>query len=193
MSEVEKLECMVDLETLGNRNDAVILSIGACLFRPNGDGVASDAFEVFVDPKSCVDSGLVMDTSTVMWWMGSGCKNDAERAKMNEARDLMVEKQTKAVPLRTALARFSAWFGGDKPIWGNGATFDNVILRNAYRAAGLDCPWQFWNDRCYRTMKNLAPDVKLQRQGTHHSAMWDAISQAVHLQQINRFITTSGE
>jgi len=184
MSETEKLECMTDLETLGSGSNAVILSIGACMFRPSGDGVAAEAFEVFVDPQSCVDAGLVMDPSTVLWWMGP---------KLGEARDVLMAKMEKAVPLRTALARFSAWFGTDKPVWGNGATFDNVILRNAYKAVGLECPWAFWNDRCYRTMKNLARGVPLQRQGTHHSAMWDAISQAVHLQQINRFITTSGE
>lgn len=193
MSETENLECMVDLETLGNRNKAAILSIGACFFRPAGDGIRSDSFEVFVTPESCVEIGMEMDPSTVMWWMGSGCKTGDDRAKMNEARDLMVEKQAKAVDIRTALNRFSAWFGSNKPVWGNGATFDNVILRNAYELAGIPCPWAFWNDRCYRTMKNLAPGIPMQRQGTHHSAMWDAISQAIHLQQVVRSITTSGE
>ena len=193
MSETINLECMTDLETLGNRNNAVILSIGACFFIPDGQGIRSDSFEVFVDPQSCVDIGMEMDPSTVLWWMGSAVKNNEERAKMNEARDIMVEKQKKAVHIRDALHRFSAWFGSDKPNWGNGATFDNVILRNAYELAGIPCPWSFWNDRCYRTMKNLAPSVKMQRQGVHHSAMWDAISQALHLQEITRSITTSGE
>ena len=192
MSETEKLECMADLETLGNRNNAVILSIGACHFFPHGDDVQRDAFEVFVKPESCVEIGMELDVSTVMWWMGSACKNGEERARMNEARDIMIEKQQRAVHIRDALHRFSAWIGQDKPVWGNGATFDNVILRNAYRLAGIECPWSFWNDRCYRTMKNLAPSIKMVREGVHHSAMWDAISQAKHLQQINRFIT-SGE
>ena len=184
MSETEKPECMVDLETLGNSNTAVILSIGACMFYPTGEGVLPDPFEAFVDPQSCVSAGLTMDPSTVLWWM------DDQR---DEARIALMDKMDTAVPLRTALARFSEWFGQSKPFWGNGATFDNVILRSAYTAVGLPCPWKFWDDRCYRTLKNLAPTVKLQREGVHHSAMWDAISQAKHLQQINRFIATSGE
>ena len=187
MSETEKLECMVDLETLGQGNNAALLSIGACLFYPSGDGVdihTNHRFEVFVKPQSCVEIGMKMDTSTVLWWMAP---------ERGEARDVLMGKMEKAVHIRDALHRFSAWLGSDKPVWGNGATFDNVILRNAYNLAGIPCPWMFWNDRCYRTMKNVAPTVKMQREGTHHSAMWDAISQAKHLQAINRFITNSGE
>lgn len=185
MSEVVVEEVMVDLETLGNGNKAVILSIGACKFFPEGQGVPDDPshrFEAFVDPQSCVDAGMQMDASTVLWWM------DPERA---EARDVMIANMEAAMPLSDALIHFAVWLGGDRPMWGNGATFDNVILRNAYKLAGLDCPWQFWNDRCYRTMKNRVPSVKMQRKGIHHSALADAVSQAEHLQSINRFL--SGE
>jgi exodeoxyribonuclease VIII len=42
-------------------------------------------------------------------------------------------------------------------------------------------PWRHWNDRCYRTVKSLYPDVKLERVGTHHNAVDDAESQARHL------------
>lgn len=181
MSETEKLECMLDLETLGNSNTACILSIGASLFLPTAQGV-SDSFEVFVKPESCVEIGMQMDVSTVLWWMAP---------ERGEARDVLMGKMERAVHIRDALHRFSAWVGRDKPVWGNGSTFDNVILRNAYKLAGIECPWAFWNDRCYRTMKNVAPTVKMQRQGIHHSAMWDAVSQATHLQEINRFL--SGE
>lgn len=192
MSE-QKLECMLDLETYGNSSNAVIISIGACHFEQHGTDARASTFECFVDPQSCVEVGMVMDVSTVNWWMGAECKTEEEREKMDHARRVLAEKLKMAIPLRQALHRFSAWLGEDKPVWGNGATFDNVILRNAYKLAGIPCPWQFWNDRCYRTMKNRVPSAKMQRVGVHHSAMWDAISQAEHLQQINRRITISGE
>ena len=185
MSKAETLECMVDLETLGNGNSAVILSIGACKFLPHGQGVdihTPHRFEVFVDPASCVKAGMVMDVSTVLWWM------DPTRG---EARDVMMANMERAVPLNQALHEFNAWLGADMPVGGNGATFDNVIMRSAYRATGVGCPWMFWNDRCYRTMKSKFPSVKMQRTGIHHSALADAVSQAEHLQSINRFI--SGE
>ena len=189
----EKPECMLDLETYGNTNNAAIISIGACHFKHGEETARESTFECFVDSQSCVDVGMVMDVSTVNWWMGADCKDDEQRDKMDLARRVLASKLKAAIPLRQALHRFSAWLGEDKPVWGNGATFDNVILRNAYRLAGIPCPWEFWNDRCYRTLKNMVPHVKMQRVGVHHSAMWDAISQAEHLQQINRRILISGE
>jgi len=189
----KKLECMLDLETYGRGNKAAIISIGATHFEPKGNEARYSTFECFVDPQSCVDIGMVVDVSTVNWWMGVDCKDSVDRDVMNAARTVLAEKLKMAVPIRDALHRFSAWLGENKPVWGNSSTFDNVILRNAYELAGIPCPWEFWNDRCYRTMKNLVPHVKMQRVGVYHSAMWDAISQAEHLQQINRRITISGE
>lgn len=173
------LEVMLDLETLGTGNNACILSIGAVKFDPYGDGFPPDApFEIFVDPKSCMDAGLQLDASTVLWWM---------HPDRDEAREVFVDKELK--PLDQALFLFEAWMGGDRPVWGNGATFDNVILRNAYKAAGRRCPWHFRNDRCYRTMAAVFPDAKWERIGTHHSAVDDAATQAAHLQRIMKGIT----
>jgi exodeoxyribonuclease VIII len=45
----------------------------------------------------------------------------------------------------------------------------------------MPVPWQFWNSRCYRTVKSLYPDNKLKRSGTYHNAVDDAESQARHL------------
>ena len=74
-------------------------------------------------------------------------------------------------------------------LWGNGASFDNIILANLYEAAarynyGLAAPWHFTKDRCYRTMKNLPNAPLLQRVGTFHNPLDDARTQAIHLQQI---------
>ena len=87
------------------------------------------------------------------------------------------------VDLPTALEGLAMWIGESPlPVWGNGATFDNVILRNAYQKTGLDCPWPFWQDRCYRTLKNLAPDIDRPELGTLHQALNDATVQAQHMQ-----------
>ena len=72
----------------------------------------------------------------------------------------------------------------DAHIWGNGAAFDNVVLASAFRATGMQVPWAFWNDRCYRTVKSLFSNVKLKRSGTHHNALDDAVTQAKHLLEI---------
>lgn len=157
-------DVMLDLETLGNGPNSVIIAIGAVKF--DATGLGSEFYQV-VDPESCVKAGLQMDTSTVMWWMK---QSDEARAAFDRP----------SAPLIAALADFAHWCG-DSVVWGNGASFDNTILSNAYRKTGIEQPWKFWNDRCYRTVKNLYPDVKLERVGTYHNALDDAKSQAVHL------------
>jgi len=169
-------QVMVDLETMGKNSNSAIISIGACKFDLNGDTIG-EKFHLVVDLESSIRTGGVMDASTVMWWMQ---QSDAARAVFSAKR---------TYDTNTALGEFTAWFGSKSlPTWGNGATFDNVILRNAYARVGLAPPWAYWDDRCYRTMKNMAPSVPLAKQGVAHNALDDAIQQAMHLQAITKHL-----
>lgn len=163
---------MVDLETLGNGSNAVIIAIGAVQFDHTGLG---QEFYTAVDPQSCVDVGMEIDVSTIMWWMK---QSDAARSAFDRT----------GAPILEALLSFSDYVrdsaGKGAEVWGNGATFDNVILSNAYRAVGVDKPWAYWADRCYRTMKNMYPLITQERVGTAHNALDDAIYQAAHMSQI---------
>lgn len=164
---------MVDLETLGNNSESVIISIGAVEFDETGVGAV---FYTTVDPQSCMDVGLKMDASTVMWWLR---QSDA-------ARRAFSGETYQPLTLPGALTRFSEFFAacGAEFVWGNGATFDNVILANAYAKVGLPRPWPYWGDRCYRTLKNLYPEVKMTNHGVAHNAKDDAIAQALHASAI---------
>lgn len=162
---------MLDLETFGNGNNAAIVSIGAVKFN---ETEILDEFHVGVDLASAVNVGLKMDPDTILWWM------DPDRADARAAL-LALDK----VDLYSALMGFKEWAGDDiAAIWGNGATFDNVILRSAYAACGVEYPVRFWQDQCYRTLKYRAPGVELVREGVHHDACDDARCQAKHLQAI---------
>lgn len=163
-------DIMVDIETLGTGPSAVILSIGAVAF--NADGVDPYWFYLNIDPQSAVDSGMKLSVSTIMWWMQ---QSDAARA---------VFKQQGA-PLKQALESFSTFckqFGtaSELRVWGNGATFDNVILTSAYGLVGVEKPWGYSGDRCYRTLKSLYPTVTQEKVGTAHNALDDATYQAKH-------------
>lgn len=161
---------MIDLETLGTGTNSVILSIGAVKF----DREITDTFYVNVDAASCQRYGLTIEADTVMWWLGS----EREQAR----NDLFKDERH---DLYDALDGFAQWFGPESmPVWGNGASFDNVLLRNAFSKTNISCPWKFWHDRCYRTMKNLMPGVEVARLGTHHNAFEDAVYQTNHLLRI---------
>lgn len=165
-------DVMVDLETMGNGPQAAIIAIGAVEF-DTSTGEIGERFYTVVDLASAVEAGGVMDASTVLWWMQQG---DAARAAFARGGE----------HIAVALQKFAAWMENrwkkaDVRVWGNGAAFDNVILGSAYRRNGTPQPWEFWNDRCYRTMKAQNPTVKMQRNGTHHNAVDDAEAQARHL------------
>jgi exodeoxyribonuclease VIII len=173
-------EIMLDLETMGNGPNAAIVAIGAAAFCPHERRVLGDSFYAPVSLASSVECGGDMDAGTVQWRL----------QQEHEARSLF-SKEADAIPIYAALTEFSMWVAnvaGTDPkkvkVWGNGADFDNVILANAYKRALLDQPWGTFNNRCYRTIKSLYPEVKMERSGTHHHARDDAISQAEHLCRI---------
>ena len=172
---------MIDLETLDNKPTSAIVSIGAVKFDPKF-GKLGDTFYRVVEIESALKFGTASG-STIKWWMK---QSDAARDVFN------MTTLENVSDLPTALRDFSDWLARtgqdfDYKVWGNGASFDNTILRHAYEQTGIPAPWQFWNDRCYRTFKGMWPQIKMtKRTGTHHNALDDAISQADHLSEILR-------
>lgn len=159
---------MVDLETFGVGRKAMPISIGAVKFDAIG---VLERFHVGITPESAQRAGFRMDASTMLWWL------DPERAPAWAAWG-----ELEKFSITEALDGFAMWFGPEQlRLWGNGATFDNVILRDAYNLCGFEFPTAWWNDRCYRTVKSLCPHIEMERVGTHHSAVDDAESQALHL------------
>ena len=160
---------MLDLETFGTQPNSAIAAIGAVHF---ADGEIIDQFYRKVDLQSCVQVGLSLDPSTIMWWV----------AQEGEAKAEILKPGT---ILTSCLIDFIDWLpNNDVYVWGNGVSFDNVILRNAYEKSLLKVPWKWTNDRCYRTLKNLFPSQRLLSHGTKHNALDDAIAQTKHLLSI---------
>jgi hypothetical protein len=169
---------MVDLETMGTEGTAAIIAIGAVKF--SSKGLGEEFYEV-IDLNTSVQAGLMIDPDTLMWWMGQS----------DEARKALTGK---TVPLFKALKEFSRFVGnnGEAKVWGNGSSFDNPILANAFKAVNLERPWKFWNDRCYRTVKELlGGNIPFERVGVYHNALDDAKSQAAHLIKILTVVNAS--
>jgi len=161
---------MLDLETLGTGANSAILSIGAV--EMDFDSLAlGREFYVVIDRQSCFDLGCTSDPATLKWWSDQS----------SEARTVLSEP---GIAADKALAQFSIWAPDYMELWGNGSDFDNAMLAELYRKVGSETPWKFFNNRCYRTMKNMFPRVTFMRQGTHHNALDDAKSQAMHMLKI---------
>ena len=166
---------MVDLETLGRRAGCVIVSVGAVKFDPQTGFVDTDnTFYKAITVESAMRYGLRVDPDTLRWWMR---QSDAARAVFDDPN---------ATSIQAALVQFAVWVSEDGEydnvkMWGNGASFDNPILAAGFEAVDIIQPWQFWNDRCYRTKKADHRDIPLNHNGVAHNALDDAVAQAHHL------------
>ena len=164
---LEKNNIMVDLETMATHPNAAIVAIGAVRFTDE----LKDTFYQVVDLKSAIEAGMDVNGDTINWWL---MQEEAARQAIT----------VPGLEFTQALSLFAKWLGEDAIVWGNGASFDNAILTNAYYKTGIPLPWHYADNRCYRTVKYFYPNVKLQRTGTLHNALDDAMSQAMHLIEI---------
>ncbi|MDE4606997.1 3'-5' exoribonuclease [Klebsiella pneumoniae] len=181
---IDYVHVMVDLETMGKKHNAPIVAIGAVVFDP-ATGSIGESFNKVVCLESSVNWGAVIDPSTVIWWL----------KQSSEARSAIVNDD--AIPLQDALLQFREFVsdnvaGGSKKaqVWGNGASFDNSILRSSYDCIAEDYPWEYWNDRDVRTMVELGqaisfdPKTTIPFEGSRHNALADAIHQARYVSAI---------
>ena len=190
---IDYVHVMVDLETMGKKHNAPIVAIGAVVFDP-ATGSIGESFYKVVCLESSVNWGAVIDPSTVIWWL----------KQSSEARSAIVNDD--AIPLLDVLLQFREFVsdnvaGGSKKaqVWGNGASFDNSILRSSYDCIAEDYPWEYWNDRDVRTMVELGqaigfdPKTTIPFEGDRHNALADAIHQARYVSAIWQRIITGNQ
>jgi exodeoxyribonuclease VIII len=157
---------------MGIGSNAAIVSIGAVRF----DKEVIETFYQTISLESCASIGMDIDANAVVWWLKQACRPRLEIALADSE-------------IRETLWNLSNWMikdfpGGPSEVWGNGSDFDNVILENAFDRIGVEAPWKFYNNRCFRTMKNQFPVEPPAREGDLHNALDDAIHQAKHLIEI---------
>ncbi|EIO5292606.1 3'-5' exoribonuclease, partial [Escherichia coli] len=108
---------MIDLETMGKNPDAPIISIGAIFFDPQ-TGDMGPEFSKTIDLET---AGGVIDRDTIKWWL-------------KQSREAQSAIMTDEIPLDDALLQLREFIDENSgeffvQVWGNGANFDNTILR----------------------------------------------------------------
>ncbi|HHH7701339.1 3'-5' exoribonuclease [Escherichia coli] len=168
----------VDLETMGKNPDAPIISIGAIFFDPQ-TGDMGPEFSKTIDIDT---AGGVIDRDTIKWWL-------------KQSREAQSAIMTDEIPLDDALLQLREFIDENSGeffvrVWGNGANFDNVILRRSYERQGIPCPWRWSNDRDVRTIVELGKAIDFDArtaipfEGVRHNALDDARYQAKYVSAI---------
>ena len=181
-------DIMLDIETLDTAQSAVVLSIGAVVFDPHSKELGEKFYVEFThDLATQQRVGRTVSADTAVWWMQQGA---ATKQIFADPAPEGVRRVSTAQGL-TEFASFVSRNGGkEAKLWGNGSDFDNAIVGSLFDSFGLVKPWSYSRNRCYRTMKRIfGEDVKVSRHGVHHNGLDDAITQAVHLQEIIACVT----
>lgn len=184
----EGIDIMCDLETLGTIPGSVILQIALVPFRINGmqignPGKESGAVEYKINSLRSQRAGFKVDDATETWWKRQNTDLTAEVFSGTMGpREVFCEVIT---------LDFQMWKKQYKTVrlWGNGSDFDNAMLASVYALFHRSTPWDFYNSRCYRTLKNLFPDVRSDEFiGQKHDALVDAFNQAKHCNKLLNYI-----
>ncbi len=165
---------MCDLETLGTGPNAAVLSVALVVFEDYDKSFRIvDRYYGKTNKKTITGD---IDADTVMWWM-----EQSDDARSELRTDSSTSPEYKVIHHVSEFLRDYS----DALLWGNGASFNNVILRSLLKRHNLDWPLKYNNDRCYRTVKAMFPQVpKPEFRGTKHNAWDDAMNQAEHLYAI---------
>ncbi|MDF8961153.1 3'-5' exoribonuclease, partial [Escherichia coli] len=172
------IHLMIDLETMGKNPDAPIISIGAIFFDPQ-TGDMGPEFSKTIDLDT---AGGVIDRDVIKWWL-------------KQSREAQSAIMTDEIPLDDALLQLREFIDENSgeffvQVWGNGANFDNVILRRSYERQGIPCPWRYCNDRDVRTIVELGKAIDFDArtaipfEGGRHNALDDARYQAKYVSAI---------
>ena len=172
------IHLMIDLETMGKNPDAPIISIGAIFFDPQ-TGDMGPEFSKTIDLNT---AGGVIDRDVIKWWL-------------KQSREAQSAIMTDEIPLDDALLQLREFIDENSgeffvQVWGNGANFDNTILRRSYERQGIPCPWRYYNDRDVRTIVELGKAIDFDArtaipfEGERHNALDDARYQAKYVSAI---------
>ncbi|EEQ6720003.1 exonuclease [Escherichia coli] len=169
---------MIDLETMGKNPDAPINALAGKFFDP-ATGEMGPEFSKTIDLET---AGGVIDRDTIKWWL-------------KQSREAQSAILTDEIPLDDALLQLREFIDENSgeffvQVWGNGANFDNTILRRSYERQGIPCPWRYYNDRDVRTIVELGKAIDFDArtaipfEGERHNALDDARYQAKYVSAI---------
>lgn len=139
---------MIDLETLGQSANSVILTFAAVAFDTSGTIIGQDFYRR-VDISSYEKYGqkFAISFSTLSWWM-TNAPSDAR----NEAFNLEDRH-----PIEEVITEFLNWWRTQNGtiVWSHGASFDIPIVDYTVATLLMKVPWNYTNIRDTRTLYDL--------------------------------------
>ena len=152
--ETPTLDFMIDIETLGRRNDAFIIEM-ACVTR-------TDSVQYYFDPEEQEAYSRRVEAATMHWHINTHPEMIKHMLEMQGMQGQSVAS------IRSDLDEFIAWQirkfrdvlqceSYQLAFWMNSPRFDGAILQHCFQQIeDTDLPWTFRDEADYRTLRRLA-------------------------------------
>ena len=192
------IELMLDIESLGIKAGAPVVTIGATMFDPyafdSGDELMRRALLIRVDVSDTIELSDHVSGGTLRWWFEQN--DQAIKALVGDDAVSMKEacKRLYDYCLDRGAYMNQREFDGitefpkTNRFWAKDPDFDMRLMEYFYDHPNIKMPtpWNFWSNRSVRTVQDLAwPDGErpnFEVAGVAHDARWDAVTQAMSIQ-----------
>jgi hypothetical protein len=161
------------IETLGSTSGSTVMSIGATMF----DRYGNQNLYLVINSFDAQNYGLAVEPKTMQWWK--------DKAIWPQLSQEIHESAIGVVEACSTLLRFMQQKSPGN-VWCNSPKFHLDILAGLFKKARLELPIEYRDERCYRTLMDVAYPQRDLRPGRPpqlhgykpHHALGDAIYQA---------------
>jgi len=162
MEEINEIpDIMLDIETFGNKSNALIVQVAMQYFNRN-TGQLGNSMYVNIDVEDSLSKGFDMDTETLDFWA-------------QQPKEIFESLQVNPVKCDEAAKMIKKFIKFGSKIWCH-ATFDAPIVGNYFNKLNIKLPWGYKNVRDIRTLVELSGidlDKYNWEEGKTHNAMDD--------------------
>lgn len=167
-----KTNIVIDIETLGRRNDAAITQIGIVIADEKFKALKSHLIQVA--PESWNTCNRTFTGETLLWW------STQINSPLSNKYTAYVNGYSMLLPLLDDIIK--EYNTDDSLIWTKG-TMDLFCLKDLYEYFDKELPWQFWQPRDIRTIKEAVKEWESTKFNSHN-ALADALNE-LHELKIN--------
>ena len=174
-------DLMIDTEFLDPAPTGALVAVGAIFFDLATETTGATFSQTIHLATSMRDGGTVSPSTLLFWLMQP--EDSRRRVFFAGSADI-----------RDVLRDFAIWIGTncrheDVRPWGNSASTDLSMLETAYKRAHIPLPWRWNNERDFRTVRKMNPQVEYnpdEKGDGAHDPLVDCRFQIEHLFKIKR-------
>lgn len=160
-----KNNIIIDIETLGRRNDAAITQVGLVIADKNFNIL--NKFLIQIDPTVWHTCNRTFTGETLLWWM------QQNNSPISKTCNYFIHSYKELIDTLNQIF----WESNleNAIVWTKG-TMDLFCIKDLYEYFNMETPWKFWQPRDIRTAKEFIEEWQT-FENNNHNALDDALNQ----------------